>query len=51
VKGNAYWLLSGLFIVHVSGDDTDGRLSLVEEVQAPGFWTPLHVHRRAGQAH
>jgi mannose-6-phosphate isomerase-like protein (cupin superfamily) len=51
VKGNAYWLLSGLFIVHVSGDDTDGRFSLVEEVQAPGFWTPLHVHRGAGQAH
>ncbi len=51
VKGNAYWLLGGLFIVHVSGEETDGRFSLVEEVQAPGFWTPLHVHRRDGQAH
>ena len=38
-------------IVQVSGEETDGRFSLVYEVQAPGFWTPLHVHRRDGQAH
>ncbi len=51
VKENAYWLLGRLFIVHVSGEETDGRFSFVEEVQAPGFWTPLHVHRRDAQAH
>jgi mannose-6-phosphate isomerase-like protein (cupin superfamily) len=50
VKENAYWLGGGLFIVHVSGEETDGRFSLVEEVQPPGAGTPLHVHRRADQA-
>jgi mannose-6-phosphate isomerase-like protein (cupin superfamily) len=49
-KENAYWLGGGLFIVHVRGEETDGRFSLVEEIQPPGAWTPLHVHRRADQA-
>ncbi len=50
MKGNAYWLLGGLFIVHLSGAETQGRFSLVEEIQPPGEWTPLHVHRREDQA-
>jgi mannose-6-phosphate isomerase-like protein (cupin superfamily) len=48
-KQRAYWFYGGLAIVHVSGEETEGRFSLVEEVQPPGAWTPLHVHRRADQ--
>lgn len=51
MRGNAYWLLGGLFIVHLSGAETQGRFSLVEELQPPGEWTPLHVHRLEDQAH
>jgi mannose-6-phosphate isomerase-like protein (cupin superfamily) len=45
----AYWLLSNLVIVHVSGDESDGRFSLVEFLMPPGEWTPLHVHREESQ--
>lgn len=45
----AYWTLSRLFIVHVSGEETDERLSLVEGLLPPGAMTPLHVLPRAGQ--
>lgn len=45
----AYWLLSNLVIVHVSGDETEGRFSLVEFLMPPDDMTPLHVHQRDSQ--
>ncbi len=50
MKGNAYWFFGELFIVHLSGADTQGRFSLVEEMAPPGAWTPLHAHPREDQA-
>ena len=47
--GQAYWFYGDLAIVHLSGDETDGRFALVEFLQPPGEMTPLHVHRRADQ--
>jgi mannose-6-phosphate isomerase-like protein (cupin superfamily) len=47
----AYWFYGDLVIVHVSGDETGGRFSLVEFLQPPGEWTPLHVHRDSDQTH
>jgi quercetin dioxygenase-like cupin family protein len=40
---------SRLFIVHVAGEETDERLSLVEGLLPPDAMTPLHVLPRAGQ--
>jgi mannose-6-phosphate isomerase-like protein (cupin superfamily) len=48
-KQRAHWLLDDLVIVHVSGEETDGRYSLVEFLMPPGDMTPLHVHRRDSQ--
>ena len=48
-RSRAYWTWSRLFVVHVSGDETDGRLSLVEGLLPPDAMTPLHVLPRAGQ--
>jgi mannose-6-phosphate isomerase-like protein (cupin superfamily) len=45
----AYWFWSDLVIVHASGDETDGRFSLVEFLMPPDDMTPLHVHRRESQ--
>src|SRR5919106_1221737 len=45
----AYWTWSRLFIVHVAGEATDERLSLVEGLLPPEAMTPLHVLPRAGQ--
>ena len=45
----AHWTQSRLFIVHVSGDETQGRLSLVEGLLPPDAMTPLHVLPRASQ--
>jgi quercetin dioxygenase-like cupin family protein len=39
----AHWMQSRLFIVHVSGEETHGRLSLVEGLLPPDAMTPLHV--------
>jgi mannose-6-phosphate isomerase-like protein (cupin superfamily) len=48
-KGRAHWFYGDLVTVHVSGDETGGRFCLVEFLQPPGEWTPLHVHRDADQ--
>lgn len=48
-RPRAYWSQSRLFIVHVSGEDTDGRLSLVEGLLPPEAMTPLHVLPRVSQ--
>jgi quercetin dioxygenase-like cupin family protein len=45
----AYCLLDVLAIVQVSGDETEGRFSLVEMLMPPGDMTPLHVHLRDSQ--
>jgi quercetin dioxygenase-like cupin family protein len=45
----AYWSLSRLFIVHVAGEETDGRLSLVEGLLPPDAMTPLHMLPRVNQ--
>ena len=47
----AYWFHLDLVIAHVSGDETDGRFCLLEFLQRPGEWTPLHVHRRSDETH
>lgn len=45
----AYWLFADLAIVHLSGDQTGGRFSLIEWLMPPDDMTPLHVHRRDSQ--
>jgi mannose-6-phosphate isomerase-like protein (cupin superfamily) len=45
----AYWFYGDLAIVHLSGDETNGRFALLEFLQPPGEMTPLHVHRGADQ--
>ena len=42
-RPRAYWSQSRLFIVHVSGEETGGQLSLVEGLLPPDAMTPLHV--------
>jgi quercetin dioxygenase-like cupin family protein len=48
-QSSAHWTWSRLFIVHVSGEETDERLSLVEGLLPADAMTPLHVLPRAGQ--
>jgi quercetin dioxygenase-like cupin family protein len=45
----AHWMLSRLFIVHFSAEETHGRLCLVEGVLPPDAMTPLHVLPHASQ--
>jgi mannose-6-phosphate isomerase-like protein (cupin superfamily) len=49
IERRAFWLQSRLFIVHVSGEETEGRLSLVEGLLPPDAMTPLHVLPHASQ--
>jgi mannose-6-phosphate isomerase-like protein (cupin superfamily) len=48
-KRSAHWFYGDLVIVHVSGEETGGRFCLVEFLQPPGEWTPLHVHSDSDQ--
>jgi hypothetical protein len=48
-KRLAYWFYGDLVTVHVSGERTDGRFSLLEWLQPPGGQTPLHGHKRCDQ--
>jgi mannose-6-phosphate isomerase-like protein (cupin superfamily) len=49
MERRAYRFLGSLVIVHVSGDETQGRFSLLEFLVPAGDMPPLHVHRRADQ--
>lgn len=40
----AYWLVDILWIVHASGEQTEGRYSVIEQYMPPGSGPPPHVH-------
>jgi quercetin dioxygenase-like cupin family protein len=46
---NAYWFFDDLVVVHITGEETEGRFSLIEFLMPPNDMTPLHVHRRDSQ--
>jgi mannose-6-phosphate isomerase-like protein (cupin superfamily) len=46
---SAYWFYRDLVTIHVSGEQTGWRFCVVEFLQPPDEWTPLHVHRDADQ--
>lgn len=43
-EGRAYWFLDGLSIVRVSGEQTGGAFSLIEDTLPAGRSTPYHLH-------
>jgi quercetin dioxygenase-like cupin family protein len=43
-EGRAYWFLDGLSIVRVSGEQTGGTFSLIEDRLPAGRSTPYHLH-------
>jgi mannose-6-phosphate isomerase-like protein (cupin superfamily) len=45
----AYWFYRDLVTIHVGGEQTGGRFCVVEFLQPPDEWTPLHVHRDSDQ--
>ena len=48
-RARAYWFYGDLVIVQVSGEETGGRFCLLEFMQPPGEWTPLHAHKDSDQ--
>jgi len=45
-QGQPYWFLDALSIVRLSGAETGGTFSLIEDRLPAGRATPFHVHRR-----
>lgn len=43
-EGEALWFLGSLVTVKATGAETQGRLTVVEFVNPPGFAPPLHRH-------
>jgi mannose-6-phosphate isomerase-like protein (cupin superfamily) len=48
-NARAYWFYRDLVTIHVGGAQTGGRFCVLEFLQPPDEWTPLHVHRDADQ--
>lgn len=38
------WFIDGLVHIHVSGEETDGRYAVIENLVPQGDMPPLHVH-------
>ncbi|WP_422122431.1 quercetin 2,3-dioxygenase [Planococcus sp. X10-3] len=45
-EGEKYWFLGTLMEVKVTGEETGGQFSILEEIDAPDFVTPLHIHHK-----
>lgn len=45
-EGEKYWFLGTVMEVKVSGEETGGAFSVLEEIDPPGFEAPLHIHHR-----
>ncbi len=43
-EGRALWFLGNLMTVKADADDTQGRVTVVEFLNPPGFAPPLHRH-------
>ena len=46
VRPEPLWFIDALARIHVSGEETDGRLAIVEGLARQGDMPPLHLHRR-----
>ncbi|HXF98688.1 MAG TPA: cupin domain-containing protein [Gaiellaceae bacterium] len=47
---SAFWFIDNLMRVRVAGDETDGRLCLVDCLAPHGHMPPLHAHHREDEA-
>ena len=45
-EGKKYWFMDTLMEVKVTGDQTGGQFSILEEIDSPDFVTPLHIHHK-----
>ena len=48
-QGEARWFLHTLSLIKNTGENTGGRLAVVEQVAPRGPAAPLHVHHRDGE--
>lgn len=45
-EGEALWFNGGLGLLKATGDETEGRFTVMELLAPKGFASPLHIHRR-----
>ncbi len=48
--GQAFWFLNTLTINKVGGNNSEGRLSIVDHRVPPGFAPPPHIHQASDEA-
>ena len=49
-KAPAYWLLDILWVVHATGEQTQGNYSMIEQWMSPDGGPPPHVHPYADES-
>src|SRR5690349_1921011 len=50
-EGRAYWVGSSLVTCKAGSEETDGRYSLFECVDAPMSGPPMHIHHREDESY
>jgi quercetin dioxygenase-like cupin family protein len=49
-EGQALWFLGSLVTIKASGEDTGGRMAVIEHLSPRGSGSPLHVHRNEDES-
>jgi quercetin dioxygenase-like cupin family protein len=49
-EGNSFWVLGDLYTFKLTGKDTNGALTVVEQVIQPESGPPPHIHHREDEA-
>ena len=49
-EGESFWVLGDLYTFKVTGNQTDGALTIIEQVIQPQSGPPPHIHQREDEA-
>ena len=49
-EGQALWFLGSLVTIKASGEDTGGRMAVIEHLSPRGSGSPLHVHHNEDES-
>ena len=49
-EGEALWFLGSLVTIKASGEDTGGRMAVIEHLSPRSSGSPLHVHRNEDES-
>lgn len=49
-EGNSYWVLGDLYTFKITGEETNGAFTIMDQIIQPQGGPPPHIHRREDEA-